>query len=46
MEKIMIKRHREQRTSIKADRDREIKKSHHKVDKNNEKVIDKNEVSF
>ncbi|XP_071052691.1 period circadian protein isoform X2 [Onthophagus taurus] len=43
MEKIMIKRHREQRTSIKADRDREIKKSHHKVDKNNEKVIDKNE---
>lgn len=37
----MIKRHRDQRTSIKADR--ESKKSHHK-DKNAEKTIDKAEI--
>lgn len=44
MEKIMIKRHREQRTSIKVDR--ENKKSYHKTDKNGliDKSIDKNEV--
>ncbi|KAK9736489.1 Period protein 2/3C-terminal region [Popillia japonica] len=43
MEKIMIKRHREQRTSIKVDR--ENKKSYHKTDKNGliDKSIDKNE---
>lgn len=40
----MIKRHREHRTTTKADR--ENKKSHHKTDKNTaiEKIIEKNEV--
>lgn len=44
MAKIMIKRHREQRTCTKADR--ESKKSHHKTDKNasTEKTLDRNEV--
>ncbi|GJQ70192.1 per [Trypoxylus dichotomus] len=43
MEKIMIKRHREQRTSTKVDR--ESKKSHHKTERSGvgEKIIDKNE---